>query len=151
MFLRQAKVTITIQTHSIIILSNSGKNLTTNYRQQVKYDLTLETVSFWACTNWRRQRIFQRNFRVIITASCSVWSSPYGKLYSLIKFFIYFVIYAKYDPMNHIQGGFNRICCVILGKTGRLWCHVISPWYFPYNGEIKFKPYEKKKNKSAVF
>lgn len=69
----------------------------------------------------------------------------------LIKFFIYFEIYAKYDPMNHIQGEFNLICCVILGKRGRLWCHVISPWYFPYNGEIKFKPYEKKKNKSAVF
>ena len=60
-----------------------AKNLTANYRQQVNYDLKLETVSFWACTNWRRQRIFPRNFRVIITARCSAWSSPYGELYWL--------------------------------------------------------------------
>lgn len=38
----------------------------------------------------------------------------------LIKFFIYFEIYAKYDPMNHIQGELNLICFVILGKRGRL-------------------------------
>lgn len=57
----------------------------------------------------------------------------------LIYFFIHFVIYAKYDPINHIH---DLLCDSWKNRTS-----LMSSYY----GEIKFQPYEKKKNKSAVF